>query len=144
MSLVDDFEAGTVDPAAFGHREHLSVAWCYLKDLSLEDALARYVKHLRALTHRLGVPQKFHATITWTFMILLHEAMQAEPELAFEMLLARRPELLDKRTLLRFYDQAQLDSAEARERYVLPHQAFTSSKRETRGTPGRLARKRAP
>ena len=60
------------------------------------------------------------------------------------MLLARHPELLDKRTLLRLYDQATLDSAEARERYVLPHQAFTSSKRETRGTPGRLARKRAP
>lgn len=124
MSLVADFEAGTVDPAAFGHREHLFVAWCYLKDLSLEDALARYVKYLRALTIKLGVPQKFHATITWTFMLLLDEAMQKDREVTFETLLVRHPELLEKRTLLRLYDQSQLDSAEARERYVLPRHVF--------------------
>jgi hypothetical protein len=144
MSLVEQFEAGTVDPATFGHREHLFVAWSYLKELSLEDALARYVKYLRALTIKLGAPQKFHATITWTFMILLHEAMQGARELSFESLLARHPELLEKGTLLRLYTQEQLDSAEARARYVLPHQAFTSSKRETLGTPGKLARNRAP
>jgi hypothetical protein len=125
MSLVDDFEAGTLDPASFGHREHLFVAWHYLKELSLEDALARYVRHLRALTIKLGVPRKFHATITWTFMLLLHDAMQNDRGVPFETLLAKHPELLEKRTLLRLYDQSQLDSPEARERYVLPRHAFT-------------------
>ena len=120
MSLVTEFESASVDPARFGHREHLYVAWCYLKELPLEEALARYVKHLRALTVALGVPQKFHATLTWVFMLLLNEAMEEARELSFEALLARHPSLLEKKTLLELYDQAELDSEVARRRFVLP------------------------
>jgi hypothetical protein len=50
--LVKAFEAGAVDPQAFGHREHLYVAWCYLKTLTLEDALARYVPRRRFVLPR--------------------------------------------------------------------------------------------
>jgi hypothetical protein len=122
--LVLAFEAGTVDPPAFRHREHLYVAWCYLKALPAEEALLRYVRHLRALTAKLGVPGKFHATMTWAYVALLDDAMR-EPALAFadfDALVKRRPALLDAKrgSLFDYYDAEELASDRARSRFVLP------------------------
>jgi len=120
--LVRAFEAASVDPAAFHHREHLYVAWCYLRELSLEDALARYVHFLKRLVVALGVPQKYHATMTWTYVVALYDAMAQAPELGFDALLDARPDLLDHRSgvLWKHYAKDELDSPEARERFVLP------------------------
>jgi hypothetical protein len=122
--LVLAFEAGTIDPPAFRHREHLYVAWCYLKALPAEDALARYVRHLRVLTVKLGVPSKFHATLTWAYVALLDGAMR-DPALVaadFEALLRRYPSLLDAKhgMIFDYYDAAELGSDVARSRFVLP------------------------
>lgn len=123
--LVRSFEAASIDPAGFRHREHLYVAWCYLCELPLEEALARYVRHLRELTIALGVPDKFHATMTWAYVVLLYEAMQRSPGAGFDELLASNAGLLDHRSgaLYEYYDRAQLDSDEARRRFVLPRRA---------------------
>lgn len=123
--LVRAFEEATVDPAAFHHREHLYVAWCYLRALPLEEALARYVQHLRKLAAALGVPDKFHATVTWAYVVLLHAAMRRSPGATFDGLLAENPALLDHRggALYAYYDREQLDSDEARRCFVLPRRA---------------------
>jgi hypothetical protein len=119
--LVQVFELATLDPMAFHHREHLYVAWCYLRALPLEDALARYVHHLRRLTVALGVPHKFHATMTWAYVVLLRDAMDQSPSAGFDELLAQCPVLLDRHAALApYYEQAQLDSEKARRRFVLP------------------------
>jgi hypothetical protein len=116
------FERATIDPRTFHHREHLYVAWCYLRALSLEEALARYVRHLRQLAAALGSPQKFHATMTWAYVVLLHAAMERSPGAGFEQLLAENPALADHRggALDAHYQRAQLDSDEARRYFVLP------------------------
>ncbi len=120
--LVVAFEAASIDPASFHHREHLYVAWCYLCALSLEEALARYVRHLRQLTRALGAPEKFHATVTWAYVLLVHDAMQRSPNASFDALLEENPALLDHRSgaLSRLYDRAELDSDRARRHFVLP------------------------
>lgn len=120
--LVQAFERGTVDPARFHHREHLYVAWCYLRALPPEEALARYVRHLRRLTTALGAPNKFHATMTWAYVILLHDAMVHFPGEDFDSLLAKSPAVLDHRggALSAYYDREQLDGQDARGRFVLP------------------------
>jgi hypothetical protein len=123
--LVLAFEATTIDRTAFHHREHLYVAWCYLRAMPLEDALARYVRHLRQLAISLGAPQKFHATMTWAYLVLLREAMDQSPDASFDELLAKHPGLVDRRrgALDAYYERAQLDSDEARRRFVLPRRA---------------------
>ena len=123
--LVLAFENAGLDRAAFHHREHLYVAWCYLCALPLEDALARYVHGLRRLTMALGVPEKFHATMTWAYLVLLGEAMDRSPGAGFDELLEKNPALLWPRAgaLEAHYDRAQLDSGEARRRFVLPRRA---------------------
>jgi hypothetical protein len=118
--LVEAFERAAIDPRTFHHREHLYVAWCYLRALPLEEALARYVRHLRRLTEALAVPQKFHATMTWAYLVLLDEAMRRFAGASFEELLARAPALSAAGALEAFYDREQLQSEEARRRFVLP------------------------
>lgn len=116
------FENQRIDPATFHHREHLYVAWCYLRALPLEEALARYVHHLRGLVAALGAPSKFHATMTWAYVVLLHAAMNRSPDASFAQLIAENPALADHRSgvLYETYDRALLDSEEARRTFVLP------------------------
>jgi hypothetical protein len=116
------FEHATLDPATFGHREHLYVAWCYLRALPLEEALARYIRNLRRITLLSGAPTKFHATMTWAYLVLLHSAMVRSPGAGFDRLLGENPALADHRSglLHAYYDRAQLDSEEARRTFVLP------------------------
>jgi hypothetical protein len=119
--LVRAFERAAIDPAAFHHREHLYVTWCYLRSLPPEEALARYVRHLRQLTIALGVPEKFHTTMTWAYVVLLHEAMDRSPGASFHELLAENAALLDHPAALHaHYDREQLDSDDARRRFLLP------------------------
>src|ERR1051326_8147367 len=92
--LVLEFEASTIDPSRFHHREHLYVAWCYLRRLPVEEAFERYVHHLRALAIALGVPQKFDAEITRTYIARLGEAMLRSPGADFDALLAAQPQLM--------------------------------------------------
>jgi hypothetical protein len=115
--LVRAFETGTIDASKLGHREHLRVAWCYLSRLPLEEALARYVRNLRALTERLGVPGKYHATITWSYLLLVDELMRRLPGAGFDELLASCPALLDGRLLAGL---GLHRDAETRARFVLP------------------------
>ena len=123
--LVQAFETASVDPKAFRHREHLYVAWCYWSELSLEEALYRYVSKLRQLGNALGAADKFHATITWAYMVLLSEAMEKSPDMSFDELLTANPQLLDHKSgaLAQYYDPKQLASDEARRRFVLPARA---------------------
>jgi len=129
--LVHAFETASVDPQRFRHREHLYVAWCYLSALPFEEAAQRYHHHLRRLAAALGVPEKYHATITWAYLLLLAEVMAA-PALAgadFETLERQAPALFDHRNgmLFDYYDRALLDSDEARRRFILPRRRPTSS-----------------
>jgi hypothetical protein len=108
------FEAATIDPQRFDHREHLYVAWCYLRAMPLEDALARYVRHLRALVTALGVPHKFHRTLTWGYVVLLERCMRETPELSFASLLEAHPRLTARGAL------ASLGDVQGREHVAWP------------------------
>jgi len=125
--LVQAFERGSIDPQNFHHREHLYVAWCYLRSLPLEDALARYVHHLRRLVAAHGASHKFHATMTWAYVLLLDDAMARDPSETFDGLLSKHPTLLDHRggALDALYDRAELDTDESRRRFVLPRRRNT-------------------
>jgi hypothetical protein len=118
---VERFEARTLPPWAFGHREHLLVAWTYLRAAPFENAAARFIGNLKRFAAHHGATGKFHATVTWALLMLLAEAIDEHPTLDFDTLLARHPELLDTRKLLnRFYDLDALDSDRARRTPLLP------------------------
>ena len=119
--IVERFESCTLPPWAFGHREHLFVAWTYLRATPFETAAARFITNLKRFASHHGATNKFHATVTFALLMLLAEAIDEHPKLDFDALLARHPELLDTRKLLnRFYDLDTLDSDRARRTPLLP------------------------
>jgi hypothetical protein len=74
------------------------------------------------LTIALGVPDKFHATMTWTYLVILDRAIRHSPGATFDELLACHPGLVDHRAgaIDAHYDHAELDTDEARRHFVLP------------------------
>lgn len=124
--LVVAFERCELLPEQFRHREHLFVAFCLLRELSLEQAIARYAAGIRRLAAHFGAPQKYHATITWVYLVALDAAMREHPELDFDGLLERRPDLRSRDLPARWYDADELASPEARVRFVLPRRALAA------------------
>ena len=114
------FEAGDVDATGFTHAEHVRYAFEMLARHPFDEALARYAGGLRRLTARLGVPEKYHATITVAFLAAVAEGRARSGAATWEAFAAAAPELLDKRCLGRWYPAEVLASDLARATFVLP------------------------
>lgn len=126
--LVARFEACTLPTWAFGHREHLFVAFTYLRSAPFEEAAPRFVRNLKRFAARHGASTKYHATVTWALLMLVAEAIDACPTADFDALLAARPELLDARATLRArYDREVLESERARRVPLLPRDRTTEA-----------------
>ena len=118
--LVERFERGDVEE--FHHRDHIRVAYAYLRCMPLLEAIARFTAALRRFAAAQGKPQLYHETITWAFLLIIHERMQGAPAEweAFigdnDDLLRWKPSVLDA-----YYPAEVLQSERARRVFVLPH-----------------------
>jgi hypothetical protein len=92
--IVAAFAAARLPAGGFHHREHLYVAWCYLKEMAFDDALARYLAELERLTAALGASRKFSPRVTRVYFDRLAEALEIDPGLTFAALLDAHPRLL--------------------------------------------------
>jgi hypothetical protein len=120
--FADAFERCAVPNESFHHRDHIRLAWIYLRDLPLLDALGRFTTSLKRFAAANGHPELYHETITWAFLLLIHERMQRREARDFETfadenadLFAWKPSILD-----RYYDRETLDSELARQTFVMP------------------------
>ncbi|MFN8417997.1 MAG: hypothetical protein U0528_01930 [Anaerolineae bacterium] len=118
QEFVHAFEQGTL--GAFRHRDHIRLAWCYLKNHGWEQGLVRIrqgIQHF-ALVH--GAATKYHETMTvfWAQVVQMHMAMDENGD--FESLVARYPELLDKTLVEKHYSRDRLFGAEARQVWIEP------------------------
>ncbi|MDH4108661.1 MAG: hypothetical protein OEW35_10100 [Gammaproteobacteria bacterium] len=119
---LEDFESGRVDPADFDHAAHVYVAWRLLGEVPIVSAIERYTAALRRLTARLGMPGKYHETITWFFLFLIAERRQACSSGAWDEFVAANPDLLQDAGLLLagYYTPDRLCSDAARASFLLP------------------------
>ncbi len=117
-TLLRAFEDGTLD--AFPHAAHVRVAWAYARALPLMDAIAKTKAGIMRLATAKGAPEKYHETITWAFVVLVHEKVAADPELAWGDFARAHPELFDAGALRRYYSPETLASPLARRAFVLP------------------------
>ncbi|MEL6700980.1 MAG: hypothetical protein AAFO58_04785 [Pseudomonadota bacterium] len=115
----------TLDPAAFGHRDHLEVAFDPLQDRAFEDAVQCYASGLRDIATAAGVPEKFNLTITYAFMSLVAERLGDGSPVHndFNGFIAAHADLMDRSILHRWYSPDRLGSTAARMRYILPDRA---------------------
>ena len=117
--FVAAFESCTLPPEAFPHRAHVRLAWLYLRDGSLLVALTRFVEGLKRYAGSLGASGKYHETVTWAYMFLIHERMARASFDTFEEFAAANPDLFNG-VLERYYSKDTLSSDLARHTFVMP------------------------
>jgi hypothetical protein len=121
--LLAAFADGTLDAAAFHHRDHVRVAWLHLERYAPALALERFSAGLRRLAAAAGKPDRYHETITWAYLLLINERRERAgrattwEEFAAENadLLGWNPSILDT-----YYPAEVLASDLARRAFVLP------------------------
>ena len=99
QELIDGFEAGTLAPADFHHRDHVRLTWLYLERYGRDEAERRMRSGLRTFASRAGTPDKFDATLTRAWVAAIDDARLGEAASTFERLVALRPELLTRDTI---------------------------------------------
>jgi hypothetical protein len=75
QELIKQFENGTLPNERFHHREHVRVAFLYLNQYPVLDALLAFSNGLRKFAQANGKPQLYHETITWAYVFLIKERM---------------------------------------------------------------------
>ena len=116
-SLIRLFEAGEAPPDGFHHREHVRVAWWYLRESPLPEALGRFGAGLRRFADAQGKPDLYHETITTAYVLLIAERLDdGDRELDWDDFARRNPDLLTWRPsiLARYYREETLASARAK------------------------------
>lgn len=121
--LLEAFEACSIDPSAFGHREHVRVAWLYLLEHPALLALGKMQEGLRRLTRSIGREAMYHETVTVAFVLLINERMErGGRSRPWEAFAAANADLFDReRPILgRYYTPELLGSELARRVFVFP------------------------
>lgn len=122
-TLLRQFEDGSLPASSFHHREHVRVAWLYLKTEPPLSALARFAAGLQRFAAAQGAAGLYHETITWAYLLLIRERMEREGAGASsEEFVERHPDLLAwKPSILdHYYRPETLGSELARRVFVLP------------------------
>lgn len=123
QEFIRRFEDCTLPAADFHHRQHARMAWLYLCRYSLLEALERFVESLKRFATANGKPNLYHETITWIYVLLIHERMQRTgAERSWREFAETNADLLDwKDSILKsYYQDETLRSDLARRAFVLP------------------------
>ena len=127
--LLADFEAGRVPQGGFHHREHVRVAWNYLRVHTLPEALARFCAALRRFAEAQGATGLYHETITVAYVLLINERLHDTPGVDWDGFAAAHPELLAWKpsVLDRFYCAETLASDRARRVFLMPDRGLAKA-----------------
>lgn len=107
----------------FHHADHVRLAWIYLRNHPLIDAIERFTRSLRGFAVHCGCAEKYHETITWAYLLLIHERMQRDDVPSeWESFRAANADLFEWKpsVLERYYAPHTLRSDFARRVFVLP------------------------
>jgi len=105
----------------FHHREHIRVAWLYLKSSDATRAAERMTAGILRFANHHGATVKYHHTLTLAWMRLVAAALVETPEgYDFTKFLVEHPELGDKDLLKKYYSPELVQNNAAREGWVEP------------------------
>jgi len=119
---IESLESGEIDLAVFDHDAHVYVAWSYLERHELPVAIDRFSNALIRLTRKIGVPEKYHETITWFFLLLIAERRQTTRGDSWKAFCDSNPDLFGSGSAVfgRHYTHDRLMSPLARRLFLLP------------------------
>lgn len=117
---IDAFERHDLDVAAFDHEAHVYVGWLFISELGANAGTERFIAALKSLTAALGVPDKYHDTVTRFYLDLIARHRSGRAYETWDDFRDANPDLFDRGLLHRHYSRDLLASDRARESYVAP------------------------
>ncbi|MGA7915776.1 MAG: hypothetical protein WCA00_11120 [Candidatus Acidiferrales bacterium] len=126
--LIARFEDASLPLESFRHSVHVQIVFLYLRKYSLLEVLAKFPAALTRYADAHGKSGLYHATITWAYILLIHERMRrANGTLRWADFRAQNPDLLTwKDSVLKKYYRAETLSSEfARATFVFPDAIFS-------------------
>jgi hypothetical protein len=104
----------------FGHREHLELAWNYLRVYPIEEAEPVMIAAIRHIARGHGAEGKYHETITRAWLRFTAVHMQRWGAESFEEFIERNPDLLNGKLIEHFYSPELIFGEPARAVWVGP------------------------
>jgi hypothetical protein len=136
LELWERLESVNLSNEAFKHREHIRAGFVALsKSTDLAEGALRFRRALKQFAHAHGADQKYNETLTWAYLVLIHERIHRGQFDSSQQFLAAYPELLSHRggILGRYYDLAAVTrSPVARRLFLLPGSEQLADAREPR------------
>jgi len=120
IEFLDAFESGALNE--FHHRDHIRMAWLYLRRFGFEDGSKRIIDGIKHFARAHHQTQLYHETITWFWIRLVQHALDAFPTKDFPGLIEKFPQLCDARSIDRHYSRETLMSERARIQWCPPDQ----------------------
>ena len=120
--LLARFVDTSLPTDAFHHHDHVRVAWLFVRRYGMPQALTEFSEALKRFADAKGATMLYHATITWAFLLLIHERQQRLPSETWNGFAAANPDLLSWKpsVLDRYYTPETLWSELARRTFVFP------------------------
>jgi hypothetical protein len=121
--FIRQFEACTLAAECFHHRDHVKLAWLYLRRHSLLETLQKFSEGIKRFAAARGKSNLYHETITWAYVFLIHERLQrAGGKQNWEDFTAANADLFDwqNNVLKTYYREETLRSDLARRIFVFP------------------------
>jgi hypothetical protein len=120
--LIFCFESDAVPEASFRHAEHVRLAFAYLSEYPVLQALEHFATGLKRFAAARGKTQLYNETITCAYFFLIRERMAHCESTTWEDFARRNPDLLVWKDgiLSRYYREGTLRSDLARIVFLLP------------------------
>jgi hypothetical protein len=135
-AFIAAFEASAFPMEKWHHREHIRIAYLYLRRYPFDEAVTRLRSGIQALNaaHKApdAIDRGYHETMTQAWMRLVHCTLnEFGPKETGDAFLDEHTQLLSKRALRFFYSRDRIMSLEAKRGFVEPDLApFPVSKRQ--------------
>jgi len=117
LEFAQAFERFEIPNEGFHHRDHIRLAWIYLKLYGPIEGAARISAAIRKFAAHHGKSEKYHETVTAAWMCLVAQACHCS---SFTEVTTEFPQFLDKSFLAEFYSTELLQTESARQTFVDP------------------------
>ena len=121
--FIEAFEACTLPSSEFHHRHHVRLAFLLFQREPFIQAAEHFIVSLKRYAASLDATGLYHETITWAYLVSIHERIARSASADWETFAVANGDLFEKTFLERYYKPETLKSDLARRVFVMPDRA---------------------
>ncbi|MGB8830580.1 MAG: hypothetical protein WCC95_00415 [Candidatus Sulfotelmatobacter sp.] len=120
--FIQKFESLAIPAEAFHHADHVHLAFAYLQEYPILQALEKFSAALKRFALAYDKPHLYNETITYAYVFLIHERIMRGEVRSWEEFATDNPDLLRWKggILSRYYQESTLKCDLAKRIFVFP------------------------